>query len=143
VAVSLAIELTQTGISLAVNFPYCVFDVDDLLLNTIGAAIGQRSVLVLVDAVVPPESGSHRTPDPMRQMLDEQTANGALRRWLDWWPPEVVAGPTTSDQAERHLVRWSRSSALNTNRGNAVQPDVLHRPVPGGRAPHRTQRWVT
>ncbi|MDF1596048.1 MAG: VanZ family protein [Acidimicrobiia bacterium] len=39
-AVSLGIELTQIGISVAVGFPYRAFDVDDLLLNTIGAAIG-------------------------------------------------------------------------------------------------------
>lgn len=60
-------------------------------LPAIGEAIGPATVLVFVDAVVPPRSGSHRTPDAMKAMLDRQTVNGTLRRWLDWWPPEVVA----------------------------------------------------
>ncbi len=60
-------------------------------LPAIGAAMGSATVLVFVDAVVPPESGSHRALEPMKEMLDEQTVDGALRRWLDWWPPEVVA----------------------------------------------------
>ena len=71
-------------------------------LPAIGPAIGPAIVLVFVDAVVPPESGWHRTPDPMRELLDRQTVNGMLRRWLDWWPPEVVAGllPDRTDQQQ-------------------------------------------
>jgi hypothetical protein len=72
-------------------------------LPTIGAAIGSTTVLVFVDAVVPPKAGSHRTPDPMREMLDQQTVNGTLRWWLDWWPPEVVA-EILPDPADRELL---------------------------------------
>lgn len=60
-------------------------------LPAIGAALGPATVSVFVDAVVPPKSGSHRTPDSMRELLDRQTVNGTLQRWLDWWPPEAVA----------------------------------------------------
>ncbi|VAV97325.1 hypothetical protein MNBD_ACTINO01-20 [hydrothermal vent metagenome] len=40
VAVSLGIEILQLTISAVVGFPYRVFDVDDLILNTAGAALG-------------------------------------------------------------------------------------------------------
>lgn len=72
-------------------------------LPPIGAAIGPATVLVFVDAVVPPESGLHRTPDPMREMLDRQTVNGMLQRWLDWWPPGVVA-ELLPDRADREQL---------------------------------------
>ncbi|MEN8239537.1 MAG: VanZ family protein [Actinomycetota bacterium] len=39
-AASLAIELSQLAISLAIRFPYRAFDVDDLILNTIGGVLG-------------------------------------------------------------------------------------------------------
>lgn len=37
---SLGIELGQLAISLAVSFPYRAFDVDDLIVNTLGGAMG-------------------------------------------------------------------------------------------------------
>ena len=37
---SLCIELGQLAISLTVSFPYRAFDVDDLILNTLGGAVG-------------------------------------------------------------------------------------------------------
>lgn len=40
VMVSLGIEILQLTISAVVGFPYRVFDVDDLILNTTGAALG-------------------------------------------------------------------------------------------------------
>jgi glycopeptide antibiotics resistance protein len=39
-AVSLVVEVSQLAISRAVGFPWRVFDVDDLLLNTVGAVAG-------------------------------------------------------------------------------------------------------
>ena len=39
-AVSLAVETSQLALSLAMGFPWRVFDVDDLLLNTLGAVLG-------------------------------------------------------------------------------------------------------
>ena len=39
-AVALGIEISQLAISLVVGVPYRVFDVDDLILNSAGAAIG-------------------------------------------------------------------------------------------------------
>ncbi len=38
--VSLVIESVQIGLSIVIGFPYRQFDVDDLLLNTLGAALG-------------------------------------------------------------------------------------------------------
>lgn len=72
-------------------------------LPTIGAAVGPATLLVFVDAGVPPKSGSHHTPDPMRKMLDQQTVNGTLQRWLNWWPPEVVA-EILPDPADREQL---------------------------------------
>lgn len=40
VVASLAVELTQLVISLAMGFPWRVADVDDLILNTLGTVIG-------------------------------------------------------------------------------------------------------
>ena len=39
-AVSLAVETAQLALSLVMGFPWRVFDVDDLLLNTLGAVLG-------------------------------------------------------------------------------------------------------
>lgn len=62
------------------------------LLPAIGAALADRCAgLVFVDAVVPPTDGVHRTSPAMVGFLDEQTVDGRLRPWLDWWPAEVVA----------------------------------------------------
>ncbi len=57
---------------------------------------------VFVDAVVPPASGSHETSAGLAALLDEQTEQGLLRPWLDWWPDEVVARllPETTDRAQ-------------------------------------------
>src|SRR5690606_23522968 len=53
--------------------------------------LGRRAVaLLFVDAVVPPPRGAHETPARLRRMLDEQTVDGRLRRWLDWWSKDVV-----------------------------------------------------
>lgn len=56
--------------------------------------------LVFVDAVIPPPAGVHETPGSMRALLDEQTVDGQLRRWLDWWPDDVVMD-LVPDAAER------------------------------------------
>lgn len=40
VGVSVAIEAAQLGIGLLAGYPYRMTDVDDVLLNTLGAAIG-------------------------------------------------------------------------------------------------------
>jgi glycopeptide antibiotics resistance protein len=40
VMVSFGIEILQLTISTVVGFPYRVFDVDDVILNTTGAALG-------------------------------------------------------------------------------------------------------
>jgi hypothetical protein len=73
-------------------------------LPTIGAALGPATALVFVDAVVPPESGLHRTSEGMKEMLDQQTKEGMLQRWLDWWPTEVVA-EILPDPADRERLR--------------------------------------
>ena len=59
-------------------------------LPTIGRGLDRLAGLVFVDAVVPPRTGAHRTPDAMRDLLNEHTTDGLLAPWLDWWPPEVV-----------------------------------------------------
>lgn len=61
-------------------------------LPAIGAALGDRlGALVFVDAVVPPRHGVHETSARLRALLDEQTTDGVLRRWLDWWPAATLA----------------------------------------------------
>lgn len=62
-----------------------------VFLPAIAGRVGRRVVsLVFVDAVIPPASGVHETPPTMRSLLDAQTADGHLRRWLEWWPDDVV-----------------------------------------------------
>lgn len=51
---------------------------------------GHAAPLVFVDAVIPPPGGVHETPARMHALLDEQTIDGHLRRWLEWWPDDVV-----------------------------------------------------
>ena len=46
--VTLGIELSQVVISLMVGVPYRAFDVDDLILNTIGAIVGWLAWRVLL-----------------------------------------------------------------------------------------------
>jgi len=71
-------------------------------LPSIGARIDQLAGLVFVDAVVPPRSVPHETSDDMKLMLDQHTDDGILHRWLDWWPPAVVAEilPDAGDREE-------------------------------------------
>jgi hypothetical protein len=62
-----------------------------VFLPEIGRRLGARmGALVFVDAVVPPRHGTHHTSDAMARFLDQQTTDGMLRRWLEWWPPETV-----------------------------------------------------
>jgi len=56
VIVSLGIEILQLTISAVVGFPYRVFDVDDLILNTAGAALGWAGWRVTL-------GWFHKTPD--------------------------------------------------------------------------------
>lgn len=50
----------------------------------------RTGLVVFVDAVVPPASGVYETPTRLRELLDAQTVEGRLRRWLEWWPDDVV-----------------------------------------------------
>ncbi len=60
-------------------------------LPAIGQRLGQSlRRLVFVDAVIPPQSGAHVTPSALKAMLDQQTRDGHLRRWLEWWPDDVI-----------------------------------------------------
>ena len=60
-------------------------------LPAIGLQAGDRPCLVFVDAVVPPTRGTHGTSEKMRALLDRHSEGGLLRKWIDWWPPEVTA----------------------------------------------------
>ena len=71
-------------------------------LPALAARADVDGVLVFVDAVIPPRSGAHVTPDHLKDLLDEQTGDdGLLRPWLAWWPPEVISGllPDPDDRA--------------------------------------------
>ncbi len=72
-------------------------------LPTIGQEIATDTSLIFVDAVLPPQTGAHRTPARMTSMLDDQTEDGVLREWLSWWPDEVVADLLPSAQDRRRL----------------------------------------
>ena len=62
-----------------------------VLLPAVASGLQSRAVsLVFVDAVLPPTSGVHETPARLRELLDAQTVDGRLRRWLEWWPDDVV-----------------------------------------------------
>lgn len=71
-------------------------------LPAIAAAIGGSTALLFVDAVIPPTHGPHRTPDEMKELLDGQSVDGLLRRWLDWWPADVIERllPDPADREE-------------------------------------------
>lgn len=70
-------------------------------LPAIAGGLDDRAVsLLFVDAVLPPLSGHHETPARLRALLDEQTVDGRLRRWLEWWPDDVVS-ELVPDAAER------------------------------------------
>ena len=60
-----------------------------------------ETALCFVDAVVPPEGGAHTTPVQMEDVLDEQSTDGVLAQWIDWWPDEVIEEllPDPSDRA--------------------------------------------
>lgn len=62
------------------------------VLPPIAERLGDRlRALVFVDAVVPPAEGEHRTSQGLLDLLDDKAVDGRLPKWLDWWPPEVVA----------------------------------------------------
>lgn len=63
-----------------------------VMLPAIAAALGDRHAsTVFVDAVVPPESGSHHTPPQLLELLDGVTTDDVLAPWLDWWPASTIA----------------------------------------------------
>lgn len=71
------------------------------MLPAIRERIGERvSASIFIDAVVPPANGFHRTPEPRAETLDQLTRAGRLKRWLDWWPDEVINDllPDSSDR---------------------------------------------
>lgn len=71
-------------------------------LPAIAGRLGDRvESLVFVDAVLPPVSGLHVTPARLGALLDEHTVDGRLRRWLEWWPDDVVNElvPDTDERA--------------------------------------------
>jgi pimeloyl-ACP methyl ester carboxylesterase len=73
------------------------------VLPAIAKRLGDRlRALVFVDAVVPPAEGEHRTPQSLLGLIDDKAVDGRLPKWLDWWPPEVVAElmPSSEHQAE-------------------------------------------
>lgn len=82
-------------------------------LPSIGSAVDRCAGLVFLDAVVPPEQGRHRTPDGVLALLDAQTVDGVLRRWLDWWPGEVVErllpDPPDVEELARDMPRVPRA----------------------------------
>jgi hypothetical protein len=47
-------------------------------------------ILIFIDAVLPPHQGAHRTSPHLASLLDDQTADGMLRPWLEWWPEGTV-----------------------------------------------------
>jgi hypothetical protein len=57
------------------------------LLPAIGQQLGNDTrSLIFVDAVVPPRAGAHHTTSEIARLLDEQTIDGLLRPWTEWWP---------------------------------------------------------
>lgn len=62
-----------------------------VFLPAIEASVGApSSVMVFVDATLPPISGAHRPGESMAALLDAHTEDGILAPWLDWWPVELV-----------------------------------------------------
>lgn len=72
-----------------------------VFLPTLAESLLHRLVgLVFVDAGVPPEAGAFRVSPSMENLLDANTEHGVLRRWIDWWPAEVV-DEILPDQSDR------------------------------------------
>lgn len=69
-------------------------------LPLVAKRIGQVRGLLFVDAALPPAEGARTIGDAFRALLDAQTEDGLLRRWIDWWPARVVAAllPDTADR---------------------------------------------
>lgn len=71
-------------------------------LPAIADQLGPReATLLFADAVIPPVSGAHRTPERVKGLLDAQTVDGCLRPWLEWWSEDVVLSmlPDADDRA--------------------------------------------
>ncbi len=73
-------------------------------LPLIAAAVEPTALTVFVDAVVPPSSGSHRTPIRLIELLDAHTVGGRLQPWLDWWPADIVVD-LLPEPADRDALR--------------------------------------
>lgn len=74
-------------------------------LPAIGAALEERlGGLVFVDAVLPATDGAHRAPPRQLELLDQQTSDGVLRRWLEWWPDDVARELVPDDELRSALL---------------------------------------
>jgi pimeloyl-ACP methyl ester carboxylesterase len=76
-----------------------------LFLPVIAAALpGQVRGCILVDAALPPPSGTTSVAPPeLLGLLRDKASGGLLPRWSDWWDEEEVAA-LFPDQAIRQAV---------------------------------------
>lgn len=101
-----------------------------VFLPAIAAGLGSRvRSLVFVDAVIPASTGVHETPERLKTLLDEQTVEGHLRRWLEWWTDDVV-DDLVPDVDERAALLEDMPMLPRSFYDDAV-------PVPNGWMDHR------
>ena len=65
------------------------------------AALPSARAAVLVDAVLPPRTGSLRPPERLRPFVAGLAEDGVLPPWTTWWGPDAMAGlvPDAGDRA--------------------------------------------
>lgn len=81
------------------------------------------SALVFVDAVVPACNERHQTSSEMAPLLDAQTSDGLLARWLDWWPVTVVEKLLPSPADRELLTSDMPTVPRDTYDDDVVLPD--------------------
>lgn len=61
------------------------------LVPVLLAGLPVARAVVLVDAVLPPESGCTTPPEALRRFVADLAVDGVLPPWTSWWGPDAMA----------------------------------------------------
>lgn len=64
----------------------------------------QAAAVVLIDAVLPPAAGVHRTSPQVRAMVADLAVDGLLPAWTSWWPPRELEAQVPDEEDRAALV---------------------------------------
>ncbi len=75
-----------------------------VLVPVVCKDVATVKAVVLLDAVLPPPYGEHRTPTELRDAVAGMATGGVLPPWTSWWGEDKLAALVPDEAARRALV---------------------------------------